>query len=745
MSAMSKKVLLSAVAAALAGGCSRTWAGVTVLQNGVSPKADYAGCKDTWVGNGPWGETRRNNGAAAVLQGARGKGKKPRIRNILMRFDLSPIPKGDKVHRAVLRLADASYPRRDRDGKFKTALVAYVLTREWKADANWSEHTRTDPRKVDEGDWKTPGGEYDTKTDFGLAKGGVVGTDAVCDGAFGHAHELDVTEAVRRWHAGKLPNHGFLLTGGGTVASSDWPVPAYRPKLIIDHGGKPSGIPALKPVGKGVALDPAAKTPDPNKPTGDHAVVRVGQNANCAVRGASASAYVKENVAGYPGPWGWMTHCRVGGVAGDVSRALLYFDLSELPKTASIKSAKLVCSLVRRSSGQVRSYRNGVFLVRLGESPGWSAAEATASERAAGAPWPGGGVALCSGPAPLSLGTVTQKEIVHRKRKQRVDAGIEFDVTGAVRAWVAKKVPNCGVVLDNRIEGGAYDIYGSRAWDPTLRPYLEIEVSPAIARKPAPIKVQPKTPTGDYWVEAMRQVHKRFKGTPGTLAQYGDSITITDAFLSSYAYARKIEPKKCTPEVKKECQVVEKYADLSLWRKWKGIGNTGCTTSDWLSGGVARWQKKLNPEAAVIMFGTNDGMSAPQYAENIASSLRRMMADGTVPLLSSPPPKSGGDKSPYWRACIAIAEGLKVPLIDFYAEILRRRPDDWDGQLPQFKKYKGYQQPTLMHDAHPSNCGQYVNDFSEEGLNKNGYNLRNYMTIRMYSQVISKAFQAGEK
>ncbi|KKL87356.1 hypothetical protein LCGC14_1935520, partial [marine sediment metagenome] len=244
-------------------------------------------------------------------------------------------------------------------------------------------------------------------------------------------------------------------------------------------------------------------------------------------------------------------------------------------------------------------------------------------------------------------------------------------------------------------------------------------------------------------VDAMRAVHRRFKGKPGTLAQYGDSITITGAFLAHYAFARKIEPKNCPADVKRECEVVQKHADLDLWRKWKGIGNTGMTTNDWLFRGVDGWQKRLNPEAAVIMFGTNDGMPAPQYAENTASALRRILANGTVPILTSPPPKRNSNKEPYRLACLAIANGLKVPLIDFYTEILRRRPDDWDGQLPQFKKYKGYQQPTLMHDAHPSNPSQWVNDFSEEGLNKNGYNLRNYMTIRAYYQVITKAFEAG--
>jgi len=734
------KMLLTAAAVVLpALGCRAAGAGVTVLQNGVAPKADYAGCTDTWIGNGPWGETRRNHAHRPTLVSAP-TGKKT-VRNILMRFDLSPIAKGEKIRRAVLRLSDAGYPRRDKDGALRSRLRAYRMTREWKDNANWSEHTRVDPRKEDEGDWKTPGGEYDQATDFGHGADGVVGTGTMTVVGGVHVHELDVTPIVRQWHAGELPNHGFLITGGATVAGSEWGVPAQRPRLIVDHGGKPAGIEALPdPPGKDLQLDPAAKTPDAGKAADDHAVVRVGRNADCALRGDSTDTYVKTNTKLYPGAWGFMTHCRVGGTGGDVSRTLMYFDLSEIHKSASIKSAKLVCSLVGRST-QVTAYRNGAFLLKLPESPGFST-DATADERLPGKPWPGGDVVACSGPHPVAIGQCVREEYKdHRGRKRTRWGKIAFDLTGAVRAWVSGKVPNCGVVLDNRIEGGTYDIYGCRAWDPDKRPYLEIEVSPAVKARPKPVQVDKSVLTGDYWVDAMRQVHKDFKGKKGTLAQYGDSITIANPFLGGHSY--KLEPKNASPEVQKECGVVREYADISLWRKWKGKGNTGCTTSDWMFRGVDGWQKDLNPEAAVIMFGTNDGMSAPQYAENTASSLKRIMRWGTVPVLTTPPPKAGHHKEHYRLACMAISKGLKVPLIDFYAEILRRRPDDWNGQLPKFKEYKGYQQPTLMHDAHPTYPKPWRGDWSEKALSNNGYELRNYMTVRMYYQVITKVFQAA--
>jgi hypothetical protein len=222
------------------------------------------------------------------------------------------------------------------------------------------------------------------------------------------------------------------------------------------------------------------------------------------------------------------------------------------------------------------------------------------------------------------------------------------------------------------------------------------------------------------------------------------------AYLAPYGWSKKINAKNMTPEVAKEAEIVEKYADLGLWVKWKeaGYGNTGMMMSDWLFRNVDGWQKKMNAEAAVIMFGSNDrgNIVPPVYTEYMAASLRRMMADGTVPMLTSIPPPGAHD---YWLAGLNIAHGLKVPLIDYHAEIMRRRPDDYDGRMEKFqevvKQTKDvYQVPTLISGdgTHPSNPKQWVNDFSEEALSNNGFGLRNYMTIRMYAQVITKVFQA---
>jgi hypothetical protein len=174
--------------------------------------------------------------------------------------------------------------------------------------------------------------------------------------------------------------------------------------------------------------------------------------------------------------------------------------------------------------------------------------------------------------------------------------------------------------------------------------------------------------------------------------------------------------------------------------------------SNWLFNNIDGWQKKMNPEASVILFGTNDlgGICPPVYTEYMAAAVRRMLADGTVPMLTTVPPASGRDwivRDAYYPACLSIAGGLKVPVIDYYGEIMRRRPDDWDGRLPKFKKYSGFNVPTMIsrdgtHPAHPEDTKF---DFSEKALNNNGYVLRDYLTLRTYYQVITKVFLPAKK
>jgi lysophospholipase L1-like esterase len=248
------------------------------------------------------------------------------------------------------------------------------------------------------------------------------------------------------------------------------------------------------------------------------------------------------------------------------------------------------------------------------------------------------------------------------------------------------------------------------------------------------------------WVAAMKKVHADFKGTPGTFAQFGDSITVTMAFWAPL----QGEPKKMSPEMSKALDAVKAYLKKDCWRDWKGpeYGSDGRKTIRWADENLDTWLKKLNPEVVLIMFGTNDLNDVPlaEYEKKTRSVVERCLKNGSVVILTTIPPRSGlADRAKqYADAQRAIAKDLQVPLIDYQAEILKRRPDDWDGSLAKFKDSPGdgYQVPTLIsrdgvHPSIPSKFG----DFSDESLSNNGYGLRSYLTLMTYADVLRKVLQ----
>jgi hypothetical protein len=246
------------------------------------------------------------------------------------------------------------------------------------------------------------------------------------------------------------------------------------------------------------------------------------------------------------------------------------------------------------------------------------------------------------------------------------------------------------------------------------------------------------------WVGPMKEVRSRFTGTPGTLATFGDSITVSMAFWAPLGGEPKRMPEAMTAAHKR----VKEYLKPECWTAWRGpqYGNNGAMTIRWAHENVDTWLKRVNPEAAVIMFGTNDlgQLGVKEYEQKTAEVVDRCLKNGTVVILTTPPPRSGLlEKSRHFAEAVRrVSREKKVPLVDYHAEILKRRTDDWDGALPKFKDVQGgeYEVPTLVarDGVHPSNPKAHQ-DYSEESLSKNGYFLRNYLTLLAYDEVIRKA------
>ncbi|MBN1126734.1 MAG: right-handed parallel beta-helix repeat-containing protein [Sedimentisphaerales bacterium] len=239
----------------------------------------------------------------------------------------------------------------------------------------------------------------------------------------------------------------------------------------------------------------------------------------------------------------------------------------------------------------------------------------------------------------------------------------------------------------------------------------------------------------------MKEVHSRFDGERGTFAHFGDSITVTLAFWTPLLYERN----NASEEMKEAFNLVKDHLKAECWRQWKGpeYGNEGSMTIRWAHENIDIRLKRLNPETALILFGTNDLSSVPleEYKEKLGYVVQKCLDNGTVVILTTIPPRHGFYERSllYAEAIRRVAREKKVPLIDFQAEILSRRSDDWNGAMEKYDAYQGYDVPTLLarDGVHPSNPKMFQDDYSPEGLANSGYVLRNYLTLMKYAEVLS--------
>jgi hypothetical protein len=248
-------------------------------------------------------------------------------------------------------------------------------------------------------------------------------------------------------------------------------------------------------------------------------------------------------------------------------------------------------------------------------------------------------------------------------------------------------------------------------------------------------------PSSAYWVKPMSEVHARFKGARGACAQIGDSITFSGAYWSPLAS----KPTAMTPSVEASYELLKNYLKPeSFNQKGPDFGNKGSMTIKWARENISTWLKNLNPEVAVIMFGSNDvgQIDVAQYSKLTREVIDACLANGTIPILTTPPPQTArlAKTLQFAAALREIALECRIPLIDYSQQILLRRPYDWDGSAPAFKNIPGdtYEVPALISrdGVHPSNPRAHANDFSPTSLSNNGYTLRNYLTLLTYAEVV---------
>ena len=242
------------------------------------------------------------------------------------------------------------------------------------------------------------------------------------------------------------------------------------------------------------------------------------------------------------------------------------------------------------------------------------------------------------------------------------------------------------------------------------------------------------------WARNARAIHGSFTGSPGTLALFGDSITESRAFWSPLAEERKPAP----PEIEAAFARVKARLRPECWSEWRGeaYGNAPATTVAWARRNVERWLETLKPEVALIMFGSNDLPDRDQrgYRKSLTEIAEACIKRGTVPILSTLPPRRASPaRRPPSQRLRAVAAELDVPLVDYHAEILARRPNDWDGATAFTPGGDPYEVLTLISGdgVHPSNPAKYFKDYSDEALRTSGFGLRTAQALLAYDEVVS--------
>jgi lysophospholipase L1-like esterase len=238
-----------------------------------------------------------------------------------------------------------------------------------------------------------------------------------------------------------------------------------------------------------------------------------------------------------------------------------------------------------------------------------------------------------------------------------------------------------------------------------------------------------------YWVEPMRAVHRGFTGTSGTVGLLGDSITYGSQFFTPLFSGNYNADPKTLDDLRRFRETVP--SSVADWKTAEHGNKGGWRVTDGLPG-LPQVLLQDNPEIAIVMFGTNDLNDGMPKGRNFEANLRRylemVLANGTVPILSTLPPKKDlGDRVAAYNEVIRLlAQSLKIPLMDFNGAILRRRPEGWYRTL-------------IMGDGvHPTFPEEFQRDFTETGLRESGFTLRNFLAMETVLSVLDRLRQPDE-
>ena len=255
----------------------------------------------------------------------------------------------------------------------------------------------------------------------------------------------------------------------------------------------------------------------------------------------------------------------------------------------------------------------------------------------------------------------------------------------------------------------------------------------------------PESPRGDQEAAAMRRVAARFTGTPGVFLHLGDSLTFAG---QNTAWARRgrdhdaavaafLEWSHCGARDATDGWHLAS-ADVTPGRSHTAA--SGARADEYLSGGkhglpgLAELIRAYNPQMALCMLGSNDLLAdrpVDRYIRDVERAVDLLMANGTIPILSTLPPcRNRAEQVIRYNAALrALAASKHLPLIDLYAEMNARAGAEME------LRYLGADGIHLSTEPAEGPA-------SAENLGRCGYLLRCYLAVLKGMEVKARILDA---
>lgn len=392
-------------------------------------------------------ETRRNWGDSPYLIARTGDIKAP-----LLKFDLSAMPPGSPIERALLTMRVV---RRSNAGYL--TLSVHRALRPWdEGGATWEE--------AQLGTAWSQAGCNDPRWDRSTVA--VTEVNLTEDN---HWYDLDITDLVRAWVNDPTTNYGLVLKAGGQVAveyafaSSSYPDPNSRPRLqVIKGGGTPPPTKTSTPVTVVPSATPQARL--------TKVVLREGQGSTQVPSTFLDSWNEDRNYS----------QSEVMSARPNVVRVpLLRFDLSPIPEGVSVKSAVLHLYAVGRSNPHAMT----LGIARVNRE--WDPSRVTWNQTTASEAW--------YEPGARDVAADRSGRLYAAQSVTAFNTWTHYDVSALVQEWVSDPTHNYGLLMVPEGNVSVQYDFGSSRWPVRdLRPYLEVEYLPV---KPSPTPTLTQIPT----------------------------------------------------------------------------------------------------------------------------------------------------------------------------------------------------------------------------------------------------------